>query len=309
MFMRKPTVTFLSLLGMLALAGPAAADTGTLTGGATRQGNEVTLVSNVGDASTTNDTSAETHSVPTGATFEDLKSLGAEYNPTDDGCVTGSPAFQLTVDGKLLSVNFAAAGCTLNAFTATGELVGSTGAIWDLTAFGGSSTSTHAQALALLTGKPLTGIALVVGAGGDVSFADKEQTVIARQVRHVVTGDGEGEGAGQAKPNPSRQCQTLRASMTPAAFNAMWQGVNASGRNAFGKCVSTMAQAEDNGNGLALQRAINADVRTCKAERRSNPAAFQARFGTKGAGLGKCVLAHAKTDLARLSGVKVKRRP
>lgn len=305
--MKKIVVWIGSLLGALAVAGPAAADQGTLTGGATRQGNEVTLASDLSDTSTTNDTSGETHSVPTGATFEDLKSLSAEYNPTDDGCVAGSPAFQLTVEAKVVSVNFAVAGCTLNAFTATGELAGSTAAIWDLTAFGGSSTSTHAQALAALTGKPLTGISLVVGAGG--SFADKEQTVIARQVRHVVTGDGEGEGAGQDKPNPSRQCQTLRASMTTAAFNAMWQGVNASGRNAFGKCVSTMAKAQDNGNGLALQRAINADVRTCKAERRSNPAAFRARYGSAGAGLGKCVLAHAKADLARLAGVKVKRRP
>lgn len=299
--MKRAIVAIGSLLGALAVAGPAAADQGTLTGGATRQGNEVTLVSNLADASTTNDTSGETHSVPSGAMFEDLKSLSAEYNPTDDGCIAGSPAFQLTVEAKLVSVNFAAPGCALNTFTATGELVDSA-AVWDLTAFGGSSTSTHAQALTLLTGKPLTGIALVAGGGG--SFEDKEQTVIVRRVRHVVTGDGEGEG--QTKPNPARQCRQLQASMTPEAFRAMWNGVNANGRNAFGKCVSTHAQAQENGNGLALQRAINADVRTCKAERRSNPTAFQARYGAKGAGLGNCVRAKAKADLARLAGITTK---
>lgn len=293
-----------TVLGALALAGPAAADQGTLTGGATRQGNEVTLVSNLADTATTNDASGETHSVASGATFEDLKSLSAEYNPTDDGCVAGSPAFQLTVEGKVVSVNFAAPGCALNTFTATGELVGSTATIWDLAAFGGSSTSTHAQALALLTGKPLTGLAVVVTVAGGGSFDDKEQTVIVRQVRHVVTVEGEGEG--QTRTNPARQCRALQANMTPEAFRAFFLGVNANGRNAFGKCVSTMARAEQNGNGVALQRAINADVRTCKAERRSNPTAFRTRYGARGAGLGNCVRAKAGSDLLRLAGVTTK---
>jgi hypothetical protein len=312
MSVKRAIVTALTVLGALAVAGPAAADDGTLTGGATRQGNEVTLVSNTGDTSTTNDMSAEQHSVPAGATFSDLKSLSAEYNPTDDGCATGSPAFQLTVEAKTVSVNFAPTTCALNTFTSTGELVGSTAAIFDLTAFGGSATSTYAQALELLKDKPLTGIAIAAAGGG--TFADKEQTVVVRQVKHVVT-LGEGEGGGQTKPNPARQCRALQSSMTAEAFRAMWMGVNASGANAFGKCVSTMAKAERQrqGNSVALQRAINADVKTCRADQRRDPAAFRARWGSKGAGLGKCVLARAKTDLARLASTKTKpvrsRRP
>ena len=63
--------------------------------------------------------------------------------------------------------------------------------------------------------------------------------------------------------------------MGAAAFNELW-GTNANDRNAFGKCVSTMAHAKNAGQ---TQQQIMAAIAACQARRLS------------GAPLGACVAA------------------
>jgi hypothetical protein len=64
-------------------------------------------------------------------------------------------------------------------------------------------------------------------------------------------------------------------------------------KNAFGRCVSMKAKAQEQGQEQAI---VNA-ARQCKAERSANPAAFKNKYGTnanKSNAFGKCVSAKAK---------------
>jgi hypothetical protein len=81
----------------------------------------------------------------------------------------------------------------------------------------------------------------------------------------------------------------------PAAFKAKY-GTNANKSNAFGKCVSQHA-------GSSCQQTESQEVKAdenaasqCRTEKKSDPAAFKAKYGTnanKSNAFGKCVSQHA----------------
>jgi hypothetical protein len=64
-----------------------------------------------------------------------------------------------------------------------------------------------------------------------------------------------------------------------------YYGTNADGSNAFGRCVSSTANADSHAQGQAV---VNA-ARSCQTELKANPAAFKTKYGT----FGKCVAAKA----------------
>ena len=86
----------------------------------------------------------------------------------------------------------------------------------------------------------------------------------------------------------------------------MRYGTNANGKNAFGKCVSKRAKAEERQNAAA---GVNG-AKQCKAERTAlGEAAFAAKYGTGKKGknaYGKCVSqkAKAKKDAADAADAK-----
>ena len=80
------------------LAPAALAATATPFGGATVNDGILTLVSNTGDAGSTNDASGATFSDTGVTTFSSITQLSAEFNVTDDDCLSGSPRFQIRVD-------------------------------------------------------------------------------------------------------------------------------------------------------------------------------------------------------------------
>ena len=83
-----------------------------------------------------------------------------------------------------------------------------------------------------------------------------------------------------------KQCKTEREA-DPAAFTAKY-GSNPNGKNALGKCVS---QAQDELS-ADLQTATDNAAKQCKAERKADPSAFAAKYGTnenKRNAFGKCV--------------------
>jgi hypothetical protein len=88
-------------------------------------------------------------------------------------------------------------------------------------------------------------------------------------------------------------CKAERAA-DPAAF-AVKYGTNKNGKNAYGKCVSSLskeASAED------TEANVNA-AKTCKAERKLDPAAFKDKYGAnkkKSNAFGKCVSQTAKAQ-------------
>lgn len=101
-----------------------------------------------------------------------------------------------------------------------------------------------------------------------------------------------------AQPTPAavanQACSQLRTQMGASTFAATY-GTNANKSNAFGQCVAKQApRASAN---------INSALKSCKAGQASDPAAFNAKYGTNGksgsAGaannaLGKCVSAAVK---------------
>jgi hypothetical protein len=95
----------------------------------------------------------------------------------------------------------------------------------------------------------------------------------------------------------SKQCDAEEAA-DPAAFKAKY-GTGKNGNNAHGKCVSSKAKAQTN---KTVEDQTTADVnaaKACKAERKADPAAFKAKYGTnanKSNAFGKCVSAKAKAQ-------------
>jgi hypothetical protein len=91
--------------------------------------------------------------------------------------------------------------------------------------------------------------------------------------------------------NAAAQCRTER-SADPAAFKAKY-GTNKNKSNAFGNCVSQKAKAA----AAAQQQATINAAKTCTTERKADPAAFKAKYGTnpnKSNAFGKCVSAHVQ---------------
>jgi hypothetical protein len=284
MRVRKLVTTLAAALAAMVLAGPAAAQTFTLEGGATNEGTHIKLVSDA-----THPSSAILFSMPEGTKFSDIETLRAEFNVTDDDCGGGSPRFQLTLDdGKNVFVYFGPSpsftGCTANTWLATGNLVGNNDACrWDTSQVAaGTQCTTYDAARALVGSRVVTEVRLVVDAGW--RFADGEQTVL---VRNVVV---DGVTAGPSGMNPAQTCRTLRASMGEEAFRNTY-GTNRNKRNAFGMCVSQTARMK----ATERHEVANAAA-SCKAERAADQTAFTQRFGNGRNAFGKCVASKAGTN-------------
>jgi hypothetical protein len=95
----------------------------------------------------------------------------------------------------------------------------------------------------------------------------------------------------QDRSNAAAQCRSER-SADPAAFAAKY-GTGLQHRNAFGTCVSTKAKAA----AAAQVEATIAASKACWTERKADPAAFKAKYGsnaTKSNAFGKCVSGKVK---------------
>jgi hypothetical protein len=101
----------------------------------------------------------------------------------------------------------------------------------------------------------------------------------------------------EAKQNASKEC-SAEETADPAAFTLKY-GTGKHGANAHGKCVSQKAKSEA---AKAVDDEVKADVnaaKTCKTERKADPAAFAAKYGTgkhKRNAFGKCVSKQAKAQ-------------
>jgi hypothetical protein len=259
----------------LVIAAPALAAGPTTSGTATISGGVATLTSDYTDASTANDAGALTF--PAGMTLSALTTLSADYNLTEGSCGGGSPRFQLNVDGKNVQVylgptpNFT--GCATG-WTSTGNLAANSELRVDLSQYGGAFYSTWAQAVALLGSHTVTGIDFAVDGGW--SQTGKKQVVQVENVAingttYLVPETG---GAG-GNVNPAKLCAAQRSKLGAAAFDELW-GANVKARNAFGKCVSTIAHARNAGK---TQDQILAAIDMCVAK------------SLKGGALGACVAA------------------
>ncbi len=258
-----------------AVIAPAAlAATATPFGGATVSGGILTLVSNTGDAGSTNDASGASFADTGVTTFSSISTLSTEFDVTDDDCKGGSPRFQVRVQTPsgeknvfvYLGPSPSFTGCSTNVWIASGNLIGATDGRYDTSQVqAGTQISTYAQALALVGSYQVTGISLVVDSGW--AFDDKEQTVKVRNVR--VNGStfytGETTPPTTGGLNPAQACRKLRTEMGADAFRTAY-GTNRNGANAFGKCVSAMARMKtDAARASAVTRIDAAAARCAKA--------------------------------------------
>ena len=284
--MRRP-ITLTAVAAVAAICATAAvAATGTPFGGATTENGTLTLVSNTGDAGSANDASGASFTETGVTTFASIATLSAEFDVTDDDCSGGSPRFQLQVQtpsgAKNVFVYLGPApsftGCSPNVWIASGNLVGSSEGRFDTSQVqAGTQVSTYAQALALVGGYQVTGISLVVDSGW--AFADKEQTVMVRNVKvnHSTffvpgeehhgddNGSGHDHGHGMA---PGQACKQLRDEMGIEAFRAAY-GTNHNHRNAFGKCVSAMAHMKSDAARAAAVVRIERAAEACASRMES----------------------------------------
>ena len=117
----------------------------------------------------------------------------------------------------------------------TGNLIGSTDARFDLTQLGGPLHDVCRLSLASAPadhGDPARRRRRLVAAGQGADGPrpqgdDQRPDVEAREP--------------DARVNPAKLCKAERTRLGVAAFNELW-GTNGNDKNAFGKCVSTMAQ-------------------------------------------------------------------
>lgn len=272
--MRKK-LSFLALVGALAVVGSANAADPALSGGATVADGVITLVSNTGDAATANDTSAATLALPAGTTFAQLATLLAEFNTTDDGCAAGSPRITVHLaSGKNVFVHLGEAGnvnsCATGTWLATGNLIGNndSGRYDTSQVQAGTQVSTYSAALALINSLPpadqvVTSVSFAVDAGW--ALADKEQTAQLRRLTvNGITFPTATEPPA-AKTNPAKLCKAQRAA-NPSGFAALY-GTNRNKANAFGKCVSRMAKARDAGSAVQVQQQTVAKLQATKAKK------------------------------------------
>lgn len=100
-----------------------------------------------------------------------------------------------------------------------------------------------------------------------------------------------------ARTNAAKECKAERTA-DPAAFAAKY-GTGRSKGNAYGKCVSAKARAKTTKTVEQQVAATVSAAKACKAERKADPAAFKAKYGTnrnKSNAFGKCVSAQAKAQ-------------
>jgi hypothetical protein len=92
--------------------------------------------------------------------------------------------------------------------------------------------------------------------------------------------------------NAARECRAEQSdpNFTATHDNKTFEQFYGSGKNAFGKCVSSKAKAENQADQTAE---VNA-AKQCKRERTTDPDAFKTKYGTKPNAFGKCVAQKAK---------------
>jgi hypothetical protein len=264
-----------AFVAALATSAPALAADVTLFGTAQAEPGDVKLVSEFSDVSTANDAGGVSFANTGVTTFSSITTLGTDFNVTDDDCGGGSPRFQIQVGGKNVFVYLGPApsftGCSQNTWLSSGNLVGTSDACRVDTSqlAGGTQCTTWAAAVTLVGAQQVTGIQLV--ADGGWKQADKEQSVLVRNVRINGASFITPAAPPSGHLNPAKLCSAQRALIGDSAFRELW-GRNANDANAFGKCVSAMAHLKQHG-----QDAILAAVRSCTAD------------GLHGARLGACV--------------------
>lgn len=271
--MRRLVITAVVALATAVFAGPAlAVPTATPFGGATVEDGILRLVSNTGDASATNDSSGATFTDVGVTTFASLTALSTEFNVTDDDCGGGSPRFQIGVQTPSGTKNIhvylgptpSFTGCTANAWLASGNLIGAADLRFDTTQLpGGTFYDSYAHALTLAGSFAVTSLRIVVDSGW--FFPDKEQTVLIRNLRvnAALFFQPQAVPPGQSL-SPAKACAKLRTMIGDSAFKLMW-GTNANRSNAFGKCVSHMAQLKNDAARTADVQALAVAARQCVA--------------------------------------------
>lgn len=114
----------------------------------------------------------------------------------------------------------------------------------------------------------------------------------------------------KATKNAAQTCKTQENDPNFAAQHsgktfAQFYGTNKNDKNAFGKCVSMIAQAAAAGTETAQVKAEENAAKSCRAAQEKDPKAFKTKWGTNHNGanaFGKCVASTAKSSSSGSGG-------
>ena len=257
--MKRFLATAAAAVAGLVVAGPAAADIGyTLEGAASVNDAVVTLISNTGDAVTTNDASVINFTGTGLTTFASLTTLSAEFNGE---CGGGSPRFTISFgENKNVFVYLGPApsftGCTPGTWTSTGNLIGTTEKVFDLSQLGaGGAYLSYAEALAFFNAMAVQPTIQSISANVDSGwfFADKEQTVLLRNVKINETTFF---GPAQTKPKHAAQCK-----------NGGWSSFTNPEFKNQGQCVKYVTHQRNAARKAAQQQKLKAQKAKAKGKK------------------------------------------
>lgn len=172
-------VLLAAVLPMAAGAAPnySLQEGATKVAGQNNQGTAVRLVSDTTPEGTEADYSLIDFNVPDGTTLSSLSTLSTDFNPTDDGCVGGSPRFQLNVDDDndsatpdknifvYLGTDSGSAACQNDTWQASSDLLEAGKKLDTSQLSGGTLYDTYENALTNYGNLTVTGIQLVVDSG------------------------------------------------------------------------------------------------------------------------------------------------
>ena len=124
---------------------------------------------------------------------------------------------------------------------------------------------------------------------GTKTFKQTYSTKSVAKAVKACAGLTEDTAAAELK-NAAKECKAER-DLDPAAF-ALKYGTNTSGKNAYGKCVSSKAKAAV---AEETEKTVAA-AETCNSLRSGDKVAFDAKYGLKKNAFGKCVSATAEAQ-------------
>ena len=177
----------------------------------------------------------------------------------------------------------------------------------------------------LISGTAVLALAFPAGAAAQDAPSPKQNAAKTCKALRAASGEANFKtafGTNKTKSNAFGKCVSKQAKVESAAIAAsknsckterddanfaashggktfeQYYGTNKNGNNAYGKCVSSKAKAQN-----AEETSIQVKAgKTCKAERNElGREAFTAKYGGKANAFGKCISAEAKADKAARS--------
>ncbi|HEY6021842.1 MAG TPA: hypothetical protein VIY48_18855 [Candidatus Paceibacterota bacterium] len=233
----------IGLAAALIVGLTASAATPGLFGGGTNQTSYTELISNTSNASSSDDYSGISFTIPASTTVSALGTLSARYNVVDTDCGGGSPRFQINVASSTnasSTMNIFAylgpapnyTGCQQNTWVTSGNLLDGTKTLDTSQLPGGTAYDSWAHVQSAYGNYVVTGVQLVADGGwatGGVQRVRVTDANVGGTAYTFPTQTGTSTGTTTTLMAPTNLSPTNGASLTSAQWtSAQWSTVSGS---------------------------------------------------------------------------------